>query len=441
MKRNYDIDEINSLKSEINHMDPVDLAESFDEMSVKEIMLRFKLLDKDLAADTFAEMDRDKKREIIERFSDDDVEELITELDEDELVDTLQELPANMVRRVMDEFVVGDRRKVINRLLGYPKDSVGSIMTVEILSAKAGSNCETVLKRVIASDLDADKLEQIWVTDKSLVLLGYVYLADILRSPEKTMEEILEPLPGSIEATDDQEIVAKIAYRYDLSEIPVTDSEGRLLGIVPVEDAIDIMHEEYEEDLSNIHGVQDTSDEDYLERSCFAIAKDRTTWLIICLITATMTGFIIQRYESLLASSVALAAYIPMLMDSGGNAGTQSSTTVIRALYTGKVHFKNIFAVMSKELKVGLITGSILVVVNFIRMTIIGAHGLSISLTVSATLLLTVTLSKIIGGILPLIADKVHVDPTVMAGPIITTLVDTFALLIYFEVATHLINL
>ena len=441
MKRNYDIDEINSLKSEINHMDPVDLAESFDEMSVKEIMLRFKLLDKDLAADTFAEMDRDKKREIIERFSDDDVEELITELDEDELVDTLQELPANMVRRVMDEFVVGDRRKVINRLLGYPKDSVGSIMTVEFLSAKAGSNCETVLKRVIASDLDADKLEQIWVTDKSLVLLGYVYLADILRSPDKTMEDILEPLPGSIEATDDQEIVAKIAYRYDLSEIPVTDSEGRLLGIVPVEDAIDIMHEEYEEDLSNIHGVQDTSDEDYLERSCFAIAKDRTTWLIICLITATMTGFIIQRYEFLLASSVALAAYIPMLMDSGGNAGTQSSTTVIRALYTGKVHFKNIFAVMSKELKVGLITGSILVVVNFIRMTIIGAHGLSISLTVSATLLLTVTLSKIIGGILPLIADKVHVDPTVMAGPIITTLVDTFALLIYFEVATHLINL
>lgn len=441
MKRNYDIDEINSLQSEINHMDPVDLAESFDEMSVKEIMLRFKLLDKDLAADTFAEMDRDKKREIIERFSDEDVEELITELDEDELVDTLQELPANMVRRVMDEFVVGDRRRIINRLLGYPKESVGSIMTVEFLSAKATTTCEDVLKRVISSDLDADKLEQIWVTDKSLVLLGYVYLADILRFPDKPLEDMLESLPGSIEATDDQEIVAKIAYRYDLSEIPVTDSEGRLIGIVPMEDAVDVMREEYEEDLSNIHGIQESSDESYLDRSTFAIAKDRTTWLIICLITATMTGFIIQRYESLLAASVALTAYIPMLMDSGGNAGSQASTTVIRFLYTGDIGFTDTLRVIWKEARVGLMTGLVLVVVNFIRMTILGPETLAIKLTVSLTLLITVTLSKVVGGMLPLIADKINVDPTVMAGPIITTLVDTFALLVYFEVASHLLNL
>ena len=174
---------------------------------------------------------------------------------------------------------------------------------------RATTTCEDVLKRVISSDLDADKLEQIWVTDKSLVLLGYVYLADILRFPDKPLEDMLESLPGSIEATDDQEIVAKIAYRYDLSEIPVTDSEGRLIGIVPMEDAVDVMREEYEEDLSNIHGIQESSDESYLDRSTFAIAKDRTTWLIICLITATMTGFIIQRYESLLAASVAPVSY------------------------------------------------------------------------------------------------------------------------------------
>ena len=441
MTRNYDVDAIKSLKVEINQMDPVDLADRLQDMDPVSVALWLKLLDKDKAADTFAELDGDTKRQLIDSYTDDAIRTLIKELDEDELVDTLQELPANMVRRLMDEFVTGERREIVNKLLGYPEDSVGAIMTVEFLSAKASSGMEHIYQRVMSSTLDGDKLEQIWVTDDSLVLLGYVFLADVLRNMERPVEDMLRPLPRTVLATDDQEIVAKLAYRYDLSEIPVTDSEGRLIGTVPLEDAIDIMHEEYEEDLSNIHGVQDTSDEDYLERSSFAIAKDRTTWLIICLITATMTGFIIQRYESLLASSVALAAYIPMLMDSGGNAGTQSSTTVIRALYTGKVHFRNIFSVMSKELKVGIITGSILVAVNFVRMTLLGDHGLSISLTVSATLLLTVTLSKIIGGILPLIADKVHVDPTVMAGPIITTLVDTFALLIYFEVATHLINL
>ena len=441
MTRNYDVDAIKSLKLEINQMDPVDLADRLQDMDPVSVALWLKLLDKDKAADTFAELDGETKRQLIDSYTDDAIRTLIQELDEDELVDTLQELPANMVRRLMDEFVTGDRRVIVNKLLGYPEDSVGAIMTVEFVSAKASSGMEHIYQRVMTSTLDGDKLEQIWITDDSLVLLGYVFLADVLRNMDRPVEDILRPLPRTVLATDDQEIVAKLAYRYDLSEIPVTDSEGRLIGTVPLEDAIDIMHEEYEEDLSNIHGVQDTSDEDYLERSSFAIAKDRTTWLIICLITATMTGFIIQRYESLLASSVALAAYIPMLMDSGGNAGTQSSTTVIRALYTGKVHFRNIFSVMSKELKVGIITGSILVAVNFVRMTLLGDHGLSISLTVSATLLLTVTLSKIIGGILPLIADKVHVDPTVMAGPIITTLVDTFALLIYFEVATHLINL
>ena len=441
MTRNYDVDAIKSLKIEINQMDPVDLADRLRDMDPVSVALWLKLLEKDKAADTFAELDADTKRELIDSYTDDAIRSLIKELDEDELVDTLQELPANMVRRLMDEFVTGERRVIVNKLLGYPEDSVGAIMTVEFLSIKASSGTEYILERVLRSPLDGDKLEQIWITDDSLVLLGYVYLADVMRYKDESVEDLLNPLPRTVEALDDQEIVAKLAYRYDLSEIPVTDSEGRLIGTVPLEDAIDIMHEEYEEDLSNIHGVQDTSDEDYLERSSFAIAKGRTTWLIICLITATMTGFIIQRYESLLASSVALAAYIPMLMDSGGNAGTQSSTTVIRALYTGKVHFKNIFAVMSKELKVGIITGTILVAVNFVRMTLLGDHGLAISLTVSATLLLTVTLSKIIGGVLPLIADKVNVDPTVMAGPIITTLVDTFALLIYFEVASHLINL
>lgn len=440
MTRNYDVDAIKSLKVEINQMDPVDLADRLQDMDPVSVALWLKLLDKDKAADTFAELDRDTKRQLIDSYTDDAIRTLIQELDEDELVDTLQELPANMVRRLMDEFVTGERREIVNKLLGYPEDSVGAIMTVEFVSAKASAGMEHIYQRVMTSNLDGDKLEQIWITDDSLMLLGYVFLADVLRYMDQPVEEMLNPLPRTVQATDDQEIVAKLAYRYDLSEIPVTDSEGRLIGTVPLEDAVDIMHEEYEEDLSNIHGIQESSDDVYLDRSIFAIAKDRTTWLIICLITATMTGFIIQRYESLLAASVALTAYIPMLMDSGGNAGSQSSTTVIRFLYTGDIGFSDTLQVMWKEVRVGFITGSILVIVNFIRMTLLGPETLPVKLTVSLTLLITVMLSKMVGGMLPLIADKIHVDPTVMAGPIITTLVDTFALLVYFEVASHLLS-
>ena len=244
----------------------------------------------------------------------------------------------------------------------------------------------------------------------------------------------------SVYATDDQEVVAKLAHRYDLSEIPVTDSEGRLVGIVPVEWAIDVMHDEYDEDLGNIHGISDSSSEHYWDKSVFELAKNRTMWLIICLVTATFTSFIIKRYESLLATSVALAAYIPMLMDSGGNAGTQSSTTIIRGLYTGEIEFKEFLSVMFKEFRIGILVGLALVIVNIVRMSILDDVSIGVTMTVSLTLLTTIILSKMIGGILPLIAEKLKVDPTIMAGPLITTIVDTLVLFVYFEIATVLIG-
>lgn len=234
--------------------------------------------------------------------------------------------------------------------------------------------------------------------------------------------------------------MAKLAYKYDLAEIPVTDSEGRLIGFVPSEWAIDILHDEYSEDIANISGVQDSGEDTYANKSSLAIAKERTTWLIICLITATLTGFIIQRYEDVLAASVILTAYIPMLMDSGGNAGTQSSTTIIRALYTGELGYKEMAKVIFKEMKIGIFAGLALVLINMVRMYMLDGVSLAVIMTVSITLLLTIVLSKVIGGILPLIADKLKVDPTVMAGPIITTIVDTIVLMIYFEVASMLIG-
>ncbi|WP_277221810.1 magnesium transporter [Peptoniphilus vaginalis] len=435
-----DRERLKILQDEINKMDPVDIAERLEDLSKEDTAIWIKLLNKDLLADAFSLLPREKKIEMIGSLSEERIISLMKELEEDEVVDTLQELPANMVRKFMNQYIEEDRRPIINELLGFPKDSVGSIMSVGFIFVKSTATPTQALEKIIHSDLDADRLEQVWVTNQSLVLIGYANLADLLRNKNKDIEEFMHPINASVYATDDQEVVAKLAVKYDLSEIPVTDSEGRLVGIVPAEWAIDVMHEEYEEDLGNIHGISESSPEHYWDKSVIKLAKDRTMWLIICLVTATCTSFIIKRYETLLASSVALAAYIPMLMDSGGNAGTQSSTTVIRGIYTGEIEFKEFAQVMFKELLIGIIVGAILVIVNIIRMSILDSVSIGVTLTVSITLLTTIVLSKIIGGILPLIAEKTHVDPTIMAGPLITTIVDTLVLFVYFEVATILLG-
>lgn len=437
----YDVRELKALQEEINRLNPVDLAERIVDLSEEKRVIWIKLLNKDLLADGFALLPKKDKIEIIESLSDEKIMTLIKELDEDELVDTLQELPANMVRKLMNRFIDEERRPIINQLLGYPKDSVGSIMSVGFLSVKNTIEVSEAIKKVLDSDLDANRLEQIWVTDASLILTGYVYLADLLRNKDGSIDSFLYPITASVYASDDQEVVAKLAHKYDLSEIPVTDSEGRLIGLVPVEWAIDIMHEEYEEDLAHIHGIKEISPESYWEKSGFQMAKERTTWLIICLLTATLTGFIIHRYEAVLATSVILTAYIPMLMDSGGNAGTQSSTTIITALYSGEVNYKETLKVIFKEFEIGVLAGLALVVVNMVRMFVLDGVSMQVNLTVSITLFITIILSKIVGGFLPLIAEKINVDPTIMAGPLITTIVDTFVLLVYFEVASFFLGL
>ena len=437
---NLDREKLKHLQDKINRMDPVDIAENLEELSKEDVAIWIKLLKKDLLADAFSLLPRDKKIEMIGSLSEDRIMSLMKELEEDEVVDTLQELPANMVRKLMYQYIEEDRRPIINELLGFPKESVGSIMSVGFIFVKSTATPTQALEKIIHSDLDADRLEQVWVTNESLLLIGYVNLSDLLRNRDKKIEEFMHQINASVYATDDQEVVAKLAFKYDLSEIPVTDSEGRLVGIVPAEWAIDVMHEEYEEDLGNIHGISESSPEHYWDKSVLRLAKDRTMWLIICLVTATFTSFIIKKYEALLASSVALAAYIPMLMDSGGNAGSQSSTTVIRGIYTGEIEFKEFVQVMFKELRIGLIVGLILVVVNIVRMSLLDSVGIGVTLTVSVTLLTTIVLSKIIGGILPLIAEKINVDPTIMAGPLITTIVDTLVLFVYFEIATMLIG-
>ena len=439
-ERNYNVDQLNKIQETINKMDPVDIADKLEILPEKDVAIWIKLLNKDLLADSFTELRAENKARIVNILSEESIKDLVRDLDEDELVDTLQELPANITKKLMDTHIDDNRRKVVNELLGYPQESVGSIMTVNFLSVKETDSPKSALDKIMASQLDAEKLEQIWLTDQSLVLIGFVYIADIIRNQNESLKELAKSITATVTPYEDQEVVAKLSYKYDLGEVPVVDSENRLIGIVPAEDVIDVVHDELQEDMSNITGISDQS-ESYLEESSFKIAKTRTTWLIICLLTATMTGFIIHRYESLLASAVALTAYIPMLMDSGGNAGSQASTTVITSLYSGELSVKDFFKVVAKETSIGLITGIILVIINFIRLMIVDQAQIRVNLTVSITLILTIIFSKVMGGILPLIADKLDVDPTVMAGPLITTVVDTLVLLIYFEVASLLLGI
>ena len=439
-EKNYNVDQLNKIQETINKMDPVDIADKLEILPEKDVAIWIKLLNKDLLADSFTELRAENKARIVNILSEESIKDLVRDLDEDELVDTLQELPANITKKLMDTHIDDNRRKVVNELLGYPQESVGSIMTVNFLSVKETDSPKSALDKIMASQLDAEKLEQIWLTDQSLVLIGFVYIADIIRNQNESLKELAKSITATVTPYEDQEVVAKLSYRYDLGEVPVVDSENRLIGIVPAEDVIDVVHDELQEDMSNITGISDQS-ESYLEESSFKIAKTRTTWLIICLLTATMTGFIIHRYESLLASAVALTAYIPMLMDSGGNAGSQASTTVITSLYSGELSVKDFFKVVAKEASIGLITGIILVIINFIRLMIVDQAQIRVNLTVSITLILTIIFSKVMGGILPLIADKLDVDPTVMAGPLITTVVDTLVLLIYFEVASLLLGI
>lgn len=439
-EKNYNVDQLNKIQETINKMDPVDIADKLEILPEKDVAIWIKLLNKDLLADSFTELRAENKARIVNILSEESIKDLVRDLDEDELVDTLQELPANITKKLMDTHIDDTRRKVVNELLGYPQESVGSIMTVNFLSVKETDSPKSALDKIMASKLDAEKLEQIWLTDQSLVLIGFVYIADIIRYQNQSLKDLAKSITATVTPYEDQEVVAKLSYRYDLGEVPVVDSENRLIGIVPAEDVIDVVHDELQEDMSNITGISDQS-ESYLEESSFKIAKTRTTWLIICLLTATMTGFIIHRYENLLASAVALTAYIPMLMDSGGNAGSQASTTVITSLYSGELSVKDFFKVVVKEASIGLITGIILVIINFIRLMIVDQAQIRVNLTVSITLILTIIFSKVMGGILPLIADKLDVDPTVMAGPLITTVVDTLVLLIYFEVASLLLGI
>jgi magnesium transporter len=420
-----------ALKEKISDINPYDLAMLLDNFHDRNILLLFRLLPKDLAADTFVEMDKDRQRALIDSFSDKELREVIDELYIDDMVDIVEEMPANVVKRIL-KHSTENTRKTINQILKYPQDSAGSIMTTEFVSLRSNMTIAEAIAKLRRIGLDSETIDTCYVTDNKNTLIGYITLRTIVLSEDSnTIEELMDRNVISVNTFEDQEEVANMFGRYDLTVIPVVDNDNRLVGIVTIDDAWDVLERETTEDIELMAAIT-PSDTPYLKKTTFDIWKSRMPWLLILMISATFTGMIITRFENALQTYVILTAYIPMLMDTGGNSGSQSSVTIIRGLSLHELEFNDIFKVLWKESKVAILSGLTLAIVNFSKLMLLDKVGFNISLIVSSTLLITVIIAKTVGSSLPMLAKKIGFDPAVMASPFITTIVDAISLIFYF---------
>lgn len=433
-----------TLRDILETMNPVDIAELFEELQDEKAPILFRLLPKELAADAFVEMDEETQELLIHGFSDSELKEVVDELFVDDAVDIIEEMPANVVKRILRQADL-DTRKKINELLKYPDDSAGSIMTTEFISLRPSMTVEEAIKRIRRTGVDKETIYTCYVTDDLNKLIGIMTVKTLLLSDEnERVRDLMEDNVIAVNTLDDQEEVAQLFSKYDFLALPVVDTENRLVGIVTIDDAMDVLEEEVTEDIEKMAAVM-PSDKPYMKTSVFGLCKKRIPWLLILMISATFTGAIITNFENALAANMALSAFIPMLMDTGGNAGSQASVSIIRAISLGEVDFKDIFKVLWKEFRVAIICGVLLACANFIKIMLIDFHStpfeqaVPVAFVVCLTMLAAVIIAKLIGCFLPLLAHKIGFDPAVMASPLITTIVDALSLLVYFQIATHLL--
>lgn len=435
------------LREILNTLQPADIAIMFENLDRSKLPLLFRLLPKETAAATFVEMDTEEQELLIKGFSDAELKEVVDELYVDDAVDIVEEMPSNVVTRILAQ-AAPDVRKMINEILKYPEDSAGSIMTTELVELKENLTCEDAIKRIRRTGVDKETIYTCYVTDLNRKLIGCITLKSLLfAEDDELVGDIMETDIISVFTTDDQEEVANTFSKYDLNAVPVVDTEQRLVGIITVDDAIDVIEEEATEDIEKMAAIT-PSDKPYLKMSTIEIWKARIPWLLLLMVSATFTGMIISAFESALARWVALTAFIPMLMDTGGNTGSQASVTIIRSLSIGDLEFKDFFKVIWKELRVAALCAVTLAVVNFVKIRLVDVMLLGntsvtipVTLVVCVTLAFTVICAKLVGCSLPLVASKLGFDPAVMASPFITTIVDALSLLIYFRVATTLLGL
>lgn len=434
----------NTLRDILTTMKPYDIAAIFEELQDEKTPILFRILPKELAAETFVEMDDETQEFLIHGLSDSELKEVVDELFVDDAVDLIEEMPANVVKRILRQ-ADKDMRKQINELLKYPEDSAGSIMTTEFIVLRPDMTAEMAIKRIRRTGVDKETIYTCYVTDNNNKLIGISTVKDLLLADDDDLvNDLMEENVISVNTLDDQEQVAQMFSNYNFLALPVVDNENRLVGIVTIDDAIDVIQEEATEDMEKLAAVL-PSDKPYMKTSVWGIYRKRIPWLLVLMLSATFTSAIISSFEGALASVIVLSSFIPMITGSGGNAGSQASVSVIRALSLGEIEFKSLFKVLWKELRVSILCGATLAAANFIKLMIFDLNGnpnaFVIALVVSLTLLGTIMMSKLVGSSLPLLASKIGFDPAVMANPLISTVCDSLSLLIYFGIATTILNI
>lgn len=428
------------LKRILSEMNEVDIAEILDPIDPSITMLIFRMLPKDLAVEVFAHFSTDQQREIVEGATSEELKYIMDELFFDDMIDLIEEMPANVVNKILINSKE-DERKLINQFLKYPENSAGSIMTIEYVELRKNWTVKKSLAHIKEIGLTKETIYTCYVTDKNRKLEGFVSLRTLVTSEEdELIIDIMEDEVISVNTHDDQETVAQTFTKYGFLAIPVVDNEYRLTGIITVDDIMDVIEQETTEDFQ-IMAAMSPSEEEYLDTSVIQLARNRLPWLLLLMISGIVTARIMGKYEDVLSSVVLLSAFIPMLMDTGGNSGSQSSTLIIRGLAIGEIKLSDGWKVLWKEFRISFVVGIILAIVNFVRLMTFDRVGLTISLIVSVTLFVTVVLSKVVGGVLPLMAKRLKLDPAIMAGPLITTIVDGLSLAVYFTLATRLLGI
>lgn len=433
--------EFKKLRMKIENKKPADIAELIEEeLSEKNGLLLFRLLPKDLAVDVFSLIKPFYQAKLSSLIKINELRELINELNFDDKIDFLEEIPANLVKKILQQSHDSER-KLINQFLNYPEYSAGSLMTIEYIDLKKEMTAGSAIEHIRKIGYKKETIYTCYVINNYRKLEGIVSLKDIILADESELiGDLMEEDFLSIITTEDQEEVAELFKKYDLLVLPIVDLEQRLVGIITVDDIIDVIEEENTEDFHRMAALQPT-EVSYMDSSVYSLAKQRLPWLMILMISATLTGNIIHSYENTLSQVAALMVFIPMLMDTGGNAGSQSSTLIIRGMALAEVDTKDILKIVWKELGISLLVGFSLSAVNFLRVFYFEKYSFEIALTVSITLLVTIVLAKIIGSALPIIAKTLRLDPAIMAGPIITTILDSLVLITYFGVASSILHL
>lgn len=428
------------VKFKIQELNTVQIADILDELPVSEAVILFRMLAKDLAAEVFSYLSNEKQMHIINTITDHEMKSIMEELFFDDMIDIIEEMPSNVVKKILKNTNV-EERGLINQFLNYPEFSAGSLMTIEYVDLKKEMSVREAIDRIKNIGIEKETIYTCYVLGNQRNLEGTVSLRKLVTSPDTLLiADIMNTNFISVHTHDDQEEVANLFKKYDLIAIPVTDGENRLTGIITIDDIVDVIDQENTEDFQKMAGIHPT-EEAYLENSVWNMAKHRFVWLMVLMVSATFTGRIIQKYEIVLQSVVVLAAFIPMLMDTGGNAGAQSSTMVIRGLALGDLTTKDFFRIIRKELSVSIVVATALAFINFMRIVFLEKVDVTVAVVVTITLFVTIVLAKIVGATLPIVAKVIRVDPAVMASPLITTIVDAVALLVYFGLAALLLGI